>query len=133
MLAITLDLTQAVTAVAVITGIVAGIALILKTPREAGQIAVTAAQGAVVVQTGVIESLTAELERVKADYQALALRFDELARTSANAERLKYRVDELEQERARLTARVGELEAQNLQYREELDIVKEKTNGNESP
>jgi cell shape-determining protein MreC len=127
MLALALDLTQAVTVGVLVSGVVAGLAVILKTPREAGQIAVTAAEGAVVVQSGVIESLRAELDRVKEDNASLAQRVDELATVAAEAERNRVRIEELETERGRLTQRVGELEMQNLQLREELDIVKERT------
>lgn len=45
-------------------GFLAGIYALLKLRPEAGQITVTAAQGAVIVQSGVIDSLRQELNRL---------------------------------------------------------------------
>lgn len=45
-------------------GIVAVISALYKVKPEAGQIVVTAAQGALIVQTGVIENLRKEIERI---------------------------------------------------------------------
>lgn len=117
-------------------GIGGAIVAIAKLRPEAGQIVVQTAQGALIVQSGVIESLTEELERVKTAYDTLTIRYEELTTRLAeltrttNTGRLKARVAELEDQRTRLTLRVGELETQNLQLREELDVVKEQTNGN---
>lgn len=46
------------------SGFLAGIYALLKLRPEAGQITVSAAQGAVIVQSGVIESLRQELGRL---------------------------------------------------------------------
>lgn len=45
-------------------GLVALITALYKVKPEAGQIVVTAAQGALIVQTGVIENLRTEIERI---------------------------------------------------------------------
>lgn len=117
-------------------GIGGAIVALAKLRPEAGQIVVQTAQGAVIVQSGVIDSLTEELERMKVAYDNLTIRYEELTTRFAeltrttNTGRLKARVADLEDQRTRLTRRVGELETQNLQLREELDVVKEQTNGN---
>lgn len=84
-------------------GLLTAIAVIVKARPEAGQIVVSAAQGAVIVQTGVIASLREDLERerVTAD-QALA----EAAECRASMHRLE---SELEAMRA-LRQRVADLE-----------------------
>lgn len=52
-------------------GFLAGIYALLKLRPEAGQITVTAAQGALIVQTGVLESLREEIDRLREDIQEL--------------------------------------------------------------
>lgn len=66
-----------------------GIYALLKVRPEAGQISVTAAQGAVIVQTGVIDSLKEENER-------LVLRIEVLERQMAAMEEYRSKVKELE-------------------------------------
>lgn len=73
-----------------------GLAAILKVRPEAAQISVSAAQGAVIVQTGVIEALREENRR-------LAERLTELERTSASLAHLQI-------ENVQLRARVSQLE-----------------------
>ncbi len=87
-----------------------GIYALLKVRPEASKISVDAAQGAVIVQTGVIDSLREENTR-------LANRLSEVERTSADVNALMARVQQLEDERtqlqrenARLMARVKHLE-----------------------
>jgi hypothetical protein len=52
-------------------GFLGGIYLLLKLRPEAGQITVTAAQGAIIVQTGVIDTLREELIRLREETEAL--------------------------------------------------------------
>ncbi len=66
-------------------GIVAAIVALYKVKPEAGQIVVTAAQGALLVQTGVIDNLKKEIERLngevsdlKKENQELRMRVDSL-------------------------------------------------------
>lgn len=73
-----------------------GLVAILKVRPEAAQISVSAAQGAVIVQTGVIEALREENRR-------LAERLTELERTSASLAHLQI-------ENVQLRARVSQLE-----------------------
>jgi hypothetical protein len=57
-------------------GLLSGIYAILKLRPEAGQIVVTAAQGALVVQAGVIDDLNDEIKRLKQVNQDLRLEVD---------------------------------------------------------
>jgi threonine dehydratase len=76
-------------------GFLGGLVLLLKLRPEAGQITVTAAQGAVIVQTGVIEALRRENDR-------LQTRIDALEVTSASFSEMSKRVSDLENERVSL-------------------------------
>ncbi len=87
-----------------------GVYALVKVRPEASKISVDAAQGAVIVQTGVIDSLREENQR-------LAQRLSEVERTPADVNALMARVQQLEDERtqlqrenARLMARVKHLE-----------------------
>lgn len=48
-------------------GLLSGLYMLLKIRVEAGQITVTAAQGALIVQTGVIDSLREDLASIRAE------------------------------------------------------------------
>lgn len=65
-------------------GLLGGIYALLKLRPEAGQIVVTAAQGALIVQTGVIESLREENERLQRRVSTLELQVSELKRELHN-------------------------------------------------
>lgn len=91
-----------------VSGICGGIYALLKVRPEAGQIVVSAAQGAVVVQTTVIENLTKRLEEaeVHISEQAGEIKFltAELEKCNrhrngviATADELKERVKTLEE------------------------------------
>lgn len=86
-------------------GLVGGVVALLKLRPESGQIVVTAAQGAVVVQSGVIETLRAEAERYRAEAAALRLRVTAL---EMERERERERVAALEAEVRALRAEVQE-------------------------
>jgi len=58
-------------------GLIAAIVALYKVKPEAGQIVVTAAQGALVVQTGVIENLQKEILRLSQEVQELKTRLQE--------------------------------------------------------
>lgn len=81
-------------------GMVGGITALLKIRPEAGQISVSAAQGAVIVQTGVIENLQREMARLREQVEALE---------AANAE-LRADVDERDLRIEQLTAHVDRLQ-----------------------
>ena len=91
-------------------GIVGAIVAFLKIRPEAGQIAVVASQGALIVQTGVIETLREENSQLRD-------RMEELESKVAVMSDLRERVAQLERERrnlkdenTRLTNRVKSLE-----------------------
>lgn len=67
-------------------GLIGAVIALLKLRPEAGQIMVTTAQGVVIVQTGVIDSLRSELKRVSDE-------LDELRTENAN---LRLRIRQLE-------------------------------------
>lgn len=75
-------------------GFLGGIYALLKLRPEAGQIVVTAAQGALVVSTGVIETLKEELVRLEAKIDLLE---KELGTAETENRWLKARVWDLEQ------------------------------------
>lgn len=74
-------------------GFLAGIYAILKIRPEAGQITVTAAQGAVIVQSGVIDSLKEELIRLSGEITELR---QELEIERAENKGLRTRIKNLE-------------------------------------
>lgn len=79
-------------------GLVGGVVALLKLRPESGQIVVTAAQGAVVVQSGVIDDLRQELQNLRAERDALR----------AENVQLRTRVAALEQKFEALRAEVHE-------------------------
>lgn len=74
-------------------GFLSGVYALLKLRPEAGQITVTAAQGALIVQTGVIESLREELQRLAAEIQELR---QDLEFERDEKEKLRLRIRDLE-------------------------------------
>lgn len=67
-------------------GVASAIVALIKVRPEAGQILVTTAQGAVIVQTGVIESLRQEIARLG----------EEMSELREQNDRLRARVRDLE-------------------------------------
>lgn len=93
-----------------------GIYGIFRVRPEAAQISVSAAQGAVIVQTGVIDSLREENKR-------LADRLSELERTSANVTQLQERVEFLESDRTRLRREAEQLRGENTGLRDRVQTL----------
>lgn len=87
-----------------------GLAALLKSRPEGTKILVDAAQGLVVVQTGVITDLRTSLARAEAQIDELRSHVSEMSTLRTENDRLNRRVDELERENSRLKARVSELE-----------------------
>lgn len=88
--------------------LIGAIVALLKIRPEAGQIAVSAAQGAVIVQTHVIDNLRTEQVRLQEIVEGLEERI-----ISASSERNQLRTEneQLHLEVQRLELRVAELEA----------------------
>jgi hypothetical protein len=74
----TRDIVSLIIAVVGSGGFVGGLYALLKLRPEAGQITVEAAQGAIIVQTGVIETLRVELKRLLEENAYLRSRLVEL-------------------------------------------------------
>jgi uncharacterized membrane protein len=94
------DVINLVIAVVGSTGFFGGIYALLKLRPEAGQITVTAAQGAIIVQTGVIDNLRKELTRI----------LEENARVIEENRVLKERLEMLENKLRALTERTRVIE-----------------------
>lgn len=79
-------------------GLIGAVVALLKLKPEAGQITVVAAQGALVVQTGVIEQLREENERLRARLDAIETELAKSGNLALDNYRLRQRVTELERE-----------------------------------
>lgn len=97
-------------------GFLGGIVLLLKLRPEAGQITVSAAQGAVIVQTGVIDSLATENERLQA-------RIDALEKTVAALAEMRNRIAALETESKLLKVENSRLGQENAGLRERIQLL----------
>lgn len=75
------------------SGFLSAIYMLLKLRPEAGQITVTAAQGAVIVQTGVIENLRIEMERLREELAEVRI---VLQKTTQENDSLRVRIRILE-------------------------------------
>ena len=93
-------------------GVTGAVVALFKARPEAGQISVSAAQGAVIVQTGVIE----ELRQARVDDRAEVERLREQLKTERDrGDRCEDQIDQLRghlQELGNLRRRVGQLEQQ---------------------
>lgn len=101
-------------------GIVGAVVAIIKLRPEAGQIVVQSAEGAVIVQSGVIATLRAEVERLQ----------ERVTEIETIAETAEARTQQLESENRYLRTRVGHLESENIELRGEIAILREQQNGN---
>lgn len=72
------QMVQLVVAILGSSGVLDGIYALLKLRPESGQIVVTAAQGALVIQSGVLEQLQRENERLRQRVTALELELAKL-------------------------------------------------------
>lgn len=102
MLADWTDLTPIIIAIVGGGGIIGAVVAFIKVRPEAGQIAVTASQGALIVQTGVIGTLREEVDRANAKLEHMSNRMIALEAETAKVDQLRERVDELEKEKSRL-------------------------------
>src|SRR5262245_40975617 len=96
------DWTPLIIAIAGTGGIIGAIVAFLKVRPEAGQIAVTASQGALIIQTGVIETLNKENAQLRE-------RLENMESKVALLSDLRDRVEDLEDERKHLRAENGRL------------------------
>jgi hypothetical protein len=87
-----------------------GLAALLKTGREGSRIVVDAAQGAVVVQSGVIGDLRDQLIDAQRQITEMRGHLTELGLLREENRMLRGRQAQLEQENAALSKRVAELE-----------------------
>jgi len=99
------------------SGLIGGVIALLKLRPEAGQIIVTAAQGAVIVQTGVIDSLREENERLRH-------RVDALEAEMGSVDSPHRRIQMLEDEREVLRAENGRLRERVRHLEEDLRQIK---------
>jgi chromosome segregation ATPase len=112
---------------ALIGGIIGAILAIFKLSPERQSIFITTAQGAVVVQAGVIDDLREEIQslRIRVDacanfeveirslHRELEKVQDKLAKTALERDRLKHENDRLQSRVATLETEVGELKNGN--------------------
>jgi len=79
-------------------GLLGGIYALLKLRPEAGQIVVTAAQGALIVQTGVIDSLRIENDRLRQRVSSLEALREENEGLRQRVSSLESQIHELQRE-----------------------------------
>lgn len=95
-------------------GLAAAIGVLIKIRPEAGQITVVSAEKALIVQTGVLDSVNKELARLGARFAALEAEqaglYARIASLEADKQRLEDVAEKLRDENAVLTARVLDLE-----------------------
>lgn len=104
-------------------GISGAIVAIVKLRPEAGQIVVRSAEGAVIIQASVIDTLQDEVQRLT----------ERLSQVEETARVAHVEAEEMKAENAYLKRRVGLLEAENIELREQVSIVKDKQNGRNTP
>jgi hypothetical protein len=105
-----LDVTSVIVAL-VGGGFVTGFVALLKFKPEKDAIVVTAAQGALVVQTGVMDALQEELDRARADSSALRAEIAAVRKEfAAEVARIRVELDTMRGERDSYRDRVRELE-----------------------
>jgi hypothetical protein len=94
-------------------GFLGGIYALLKLRPEAGQITVTAAQGAVIVQTGVIDTLKSELIRSQGRIEALEAEQTRIQILEDRIDVLEAERDQLKRELVLAYERIDRLEKSN--------------------
>lgn len=87
-----------------------GLAALIRSGREGSKILVDAAAGAVVVQTGVIDSLRKELDDARAEIAELRSHMTEVARLRNRITDLEHENESLKGENEQLRERVRKLE-----------------------
>ena len=93
-------------------GIVGAVVAFLKVRPEAGQIAVTASEGALVVQTGVIDNLRKENDNLRQRMETMETRIQKVYDLQTRVEQLEHERDGLANKNERLRRRVVVLERQ---------------------
>ena len=97
-------------------GVAAAVGALIKAPKEAGRIAVTASEGAVIVQTNVITNLNHELDKIRERMTLAEARVDDLEverdQLRVAAAEAKAEVTRAKQEASHLKRRVTVLEKQ---------------------
>lgn len=95
-------------------GLIAGIVAFLKLRPERDSIVVTAAQGALLIQSGVVDELQEQLKEMRAELNRSRSTIDEHQREVTilrrEVDQLRSERDGLLRERAELRVRIGELE-----------------------
>ncbi len=110
-------------------GILGGIVAILKVRPESGQIAVTASQGALVVQTGVIENLKKEIDRANAKVEWMLNRMEALEAEAAKVDQLHARVAQVEEDNKRLRNERDKLRKRVVHLEREVERLNGDLNG----
>ena len=88
-----------------------GVAALIKVRQGGPNVIVSAAQGAVIVQAGVIDDLQEQLGDAREQLKELRTHISELSELRAENRRLRARVSGLEAENTVLERRIRELEA----------------------
>jgi predicted nuclease with TOPRIM domain len=88
-------------------GLLGGIYALLKLRPEAGQITVTAAEGVVMMQSGVLERMEGEAQRYRD-------RLDALEAEMRTVDQLRQRISELERESEERGRRIADLESERV-------------------
>ena len=103
-------------------GLVGGLIALIKLRPEAGQITVVAAQGALVVQQGVLDTLNKELARVSARLEVV----------EAELSNAQHRIDDLELDKARLEKEARTIKSENTKLRNRVKVLEANGDANHS-
>jgi septal ring factor EnvC (AmiA/AmiB activator) len=103
-------------------GVTGSIVALLKVRQEAGQIVVTAAEGALVVQTGVIENLRTEMKRLEKDLtearKMIENQSEIIKRQAETIEGLNDQIQELKKNQKRHDTEIKDLDVHDKKGRE---------------
>lgn len=100
-------------------GLAAAVATLYKLRPQAGQITVVSAEKALVVQTGVLDNLNRELQRMS----------DRLDAAEAEQASLYRRIDALEADKARLESEAAQLRRENTMLTERVRQLEQNGHG----